>query len=152
MSPPARVLLIDRDQDSLEMYLTFLRSIGFEAIAAADGHGATELAATAQAAVVVTAVDLHGAIDGLEVTRRLRLDDRTALIPVIVLTGPGDHGRRARSEGVGCNLFLTKPCAPAALASEIRSLIAKSMVDPQRTAPSNAGLTDRRKAKRGQKP
>ena len=119
------VLLIDGDQDSWELYAEALTSAGLEVVTASDGHGATELVTTLLPAVVVTDVRLRGAIDGLEVTRRLRADDRTKSIPVIVLTA--DDACYADALASGCERFLTKPCAPAVLASEIRLLIERTV-------------------------
>jgi CheY-like chemotaxis protein len=123
-SRSSRVLLIDADQDSWELYAEFLASAGLEVVTVSDGHGATELVATLRPAAVVTDVRLRGGIDGLEVTRRLRADDRTKRIPVIVLTA--DEACCADALAAGCELFLTKPCAPAALASEIRLLMERT--------------------------
>jgi CheY-like chemotaxis protein len=120
-----RVLLIDADQDSWELYAEALTSAGLEVVTVSDGHGATELVTTLQPAVVVTDVRLRGAIDGLEVTRRLRADDRTKSIPVIVLTA--DDACYADALASGCERFLTTPCAPAALVSEIRLLIGRTV-------------------------
>lgn len=48
-------------------------------------------------------------IDGLEVLRRLRLDPRTKLIPVVVLTSSVEEQDVIRSYDLGCNSYIHKP-------------------------------------------
>lgn len=48
-------------------------------------------------------------IDGLEVLARLRKDDRTALIPVVILTSSSEEEDMARSYKLGANSYVRKP-------------------------------------------
>lgn len=142
-SQPASVLLIDSDQDSRKTNAEFLKSAGFDVVAVGDGDGVATLAARSNAAVVVTELIRGGAIDSVEVMRRLRADRRTRLIPVIVLTANTDDAARALADAAGCDVFLTKPCAPAMLACEIRLLVAERNADPERAGSSKAQATRR---------
>lgn len=60
----SNVLLIHGDGTSRAVYANALKSAGFDVVTVSNGHGATELAVAAQAAVVVTTVSPGGAIDG----------------------------------------------------------------------------------------
>ena len=48
-------------------------------------------------------------IDGLDVLRRIRADDRTKLIPVVILTSSGQEEDLVRGYGLGANSFVRKP-------------------------------------------
>ena len=121
----ARVLLIDGDNETRDRYRKFLRTLGFDVVAVSDAHGAIVLALASRAEVVVTDANPRGAIDGIELTRRLRNDDRTRWIRVVVLNAVGDDEGRAKARAVGCNAILERGCEPAVLASEIGRLVAE---------------------------
>lgn len=48
-------------------------------------------------------------VDGLEVLRRLRADERTRLLPVVILTSSNEEGDRMRGYGLGANSYVRKP-------------------------------------------
>lgn len=48
-------------------------------------------------------------IDGLDVLRRLRADERTRTLPVVVLTSSNEHTDRIRSYDLGVNSYIVKP-------------------------------------------
>ena len=125
-----RVLIVDDDRDTREMYSESLKADGFDAIPAASGEEALRLASKIPPTVVVTDLRLSGKIDGLELARRLRADDRTAAAKIILLTGALFDGDRQDAGAAGCDRFLIKPCLPDALASEIRNVAASRAVRP----------------------
>ena len=48
-------------------------------------------------------------IDGLDVLRRLRADERTKALPVVVLTSSNEHRDRIKSYDLGVNSYIVKP-------------------------------------------
>ncbi len=48
-------------------------------------------------------------VDGLEVLRRLRADDRTRLLPVVILTSSNEERDRINGYGLGANSYVRKP-------------------------------------------
>ena len=125
----ARVLLIDGDDATRKRYAEFMRSVGFDVTAVSDAHGATVLAMASGADVVITDANPRGAIDGFEVTRRLRNDERTKSIRVVVLNAADDDAGRAQARAVGCSAVLERQCEPAVLTSEIQRLVAETRVN-----------------------
>jgi DNA-binding response OmpR family regulator len=115
-----RVLIVDDDRDTREMYFESLRADGFELRAVSNGKDAIRAARTFLPSVIVTAFRLAGGIDGAELTRQLRSDIRTEEIRIIMLTGVTFGEERARAESSGVDAFVIKPCLPKILASEIR--------------------------------
>ena len=108
------------------MYGESLRSMGFHPTIAASGEEALRLASSAPPAVLVTDLRFKGKMDGVELARRLREDDRTKHVRIIMLTGATFGTDRDRAEASGCDRLLLKPCLPQQLAAEIRRLAVTS--------------------------
>ena len=117
------VLLVQPSRDDgLEIYTEFLRYHGLAVIPVSDSRDALRLAP--QADIVVTGMNLDDPMDGVELVSRLRHDDGTRSMPLIVLTACAWPKDRARAEGAGCDVFLPKPCLPNDLLGEVRQLLA----------------------------
>jgi CheY-like chemotaxis protein len=117
-----RVLIADDTVDTRELYALFLRHTGYEVEVVADGEAAVERVPVFRPDVVVMDLSMPR-LDGIAATQRLRGDDRTRQIPVILLTAYPD---RAISQGAlehGVDVFLTKPCLPEELEERIRQLL-----------------------------
>jgi two-component system, response regulator len=61
-------------------------------------------------------------IDGLEVLRRIRVDERTKLVPVIILTSSKEDEDRTRGYSLGANAYVRKPVAFSEFTEAIRTL------------------------------
>jgi len=68
-------------------------------------------------------------LDGLKVCRRLKADDRTAAIPIIIFTGHTLPGIRETVERAGADAFLARPCSPATLVAAIQLYTGPSAAD-----------------------
>jgi CheY-like chemotaxis protein len=123
---PVVLLLVQVDIDSREMYAEFLRYHGFLPIPVKTASDALTVARHAD--VIVTETLLPGRIDGIEFIARLKRDERTKTIPVIVFTVCAWHAERERAEKAGCEAFLAKPCLPDELLREVRRVLASSQL------------------------
>ena len=112
------VLLVDPYDDSRELYGTVLQSLGFRVHATTNTDDAREL--IHQADVLVTGVQVPGRLDGLELTRWIRAQPATQTMPIVVLTASAYPADEQAARTAGCDVFLTKPCLPLDLATEIR--------------------------------
>lgn len=118
-----RVLLVDDYPDAREMYTEYLEFSGFDVVQASNGMEALERAADATPDIILMDLSLP-VMDGWEATRRLKADARTASIPVVALTGHALAGISEGAKRAGCDAFVTKPCLPEDLVSEIRRILA----------------------------
>jgi CheY-like chemotaxis protein len=104
----ARILIVDDNPMNLKLARLLVLSLGHVA-EVADGavsalHRLEDLIPDA------ILVDLQMPdIDGLELTRRLKGDPRTAHIPVVALTAAAMAGDRERALAAGCDGFIPKP-------------------------------------------
>jgi len=117
-----QVLLVDDFRDNREMYVEYLRYVGFRVAEAATGSEALERAFELRPDLIVMDLALPS-LDGWEATRVLKSDLRTAHIPVIALTGHALQRHSQRALEAGCDAFLIKPCLPETLVAEIRRLL-----------------------------
>lgn len=122
MPTPRRsvVLLVQSTRDDgLEMYAEYLRYSGLAAISVSNAKDALTFAPEAD--IIVTGILFDDTVDGIELVSRLRGENGTMHKPIIVLTACA--WRRKRAELAGCDVFLSKPCLPDALLSEVRWLL-----------------------------
>jgi len=130
-----RLLLVQGDADSREMYAEFFRYHRFQPIAVATLSDALTIAP--QADVIVTETLIPGYMDGIEFIARLKRDARTRTIPLIVVTVCAWDTERERAEKAGCDVFLAKPCLPDELLRVVRRVLVAALscdVSSARTA------------------
>jgi CheY-like chemotaxis protein len=121
MQRPWRVLLVDDDDDSREVYAAWLTAAGYEVLQAEDGAEAIETTLRRRPDLIVMDLEMP-VMGGLEAIRRLREDARTWAIPVVVLSANGivDHAKAARA---GCETCLVKPCACDDLENVVQAIL-----------------------------
>ena len=115
-----RILVVDDNPQVRDILVQFLRQEGLESLTASNGREALEIVAREPPDLVILDVEMP-LMDGFETCRRLKEDERTALIPVTMLTGLGDHEDRLRGIEAGADDFLTKPFDDVTLRARIRT-------------------------------
>jgi adenylate cyclase len=119
--PAPRVLVVDDMPANVRLLEAILAPAGFEVLSASSGPEALELVAGELPDLVLLDVQMAG-MNGYEVCRRIREDEATALIPVVMLTS---HDEEARIDGIraGADDFVTKPFDQQELLLRVRSLV-----------------------------
>ncbi len=106
------------------MYAEWLTLAGFSVEQAHNGLQALERATELRPDAIVTDLNIPG-IDGYELTRRLKSDDRTSTIPIVAITGYAPFTQDpSRASRAGCDAVIPKPCLPEDLETTVRSLLA----------------------------
>jgi CheY-like chemotaxis protein len=105
-APSPVVLLVDDFDVILAIYEEVLQDVGIRVRLAASGQDAIQQAIAHRPDLIVMDLKMPG-LDGLETTRRLKADPRTAAIPVLAFTGDADEGR---VRAAGCVGLIRKPC------------------------------------------
>jgi CheY-like chemotaxis protein len=119
------VLIADDDEDTLMLLREALRNNGLGLRTTRRGDRALQLAQMIRPALLLLDLNMPG-LDGYEVLKALREDERTADIPVIVMTGTvgPEEDVPPEVEQAGVVRFLTKPFSVDDLAGEISRLVA----------------------------
>jgi two-component system cell cycle response regulator DivK len=102
------ILLVEDNEMNRDMLSRRLSRRGYTVITAVDGQAALDMVASVSPQLVLMDMSLP-VIDGWEVTRRLKADAQTCLIPVIALTAHAMTADRERALAAGCDDFDTKP-------------------------------------------
>src|SRR5437764_6729773 len=109
-----RVLVVDDEEDIRELCRVNLEFEGFEVVDASGGAEALELVARSRPDVVFLDLMMPG-MDGWEVLRRLKEDDTTADIPVVLLTARTAEEDQMRGWQEGILEYVSKPFNPLSL-------------------------------------
>lgn len=119
----SKTILFAEDQlDFLAVNKLYLERHGYRVVAAENGEEAIRAAHEVRPDLILMDFSMPR-MDGIRATTAIKADPQTRDIPVIMLTAHsyGSVGRRAREAGCAC--FITKPCDPKRVLSEVESLI-----------------------------
>lgn len=117
-----RLLVVDDEQAIVDFIKLGMRYEGFQVEQASDGYIAIDLAQRFQPDAVILDVMLP-TMDGLEVCRRLRGNEATANIPILMLTAKDEVRDRVTGLESGADDYLTKPFSFDELLARVRALL-----------------------------
>ena len=117
-----RILCVEDSEDSLFTLHKRLSLAGFEVKVATNGTEGVDWAKTLQPDLIVMDLRLPG-LDGWEATRRLKSQQETKHIPVIVVTSDTSEKSRERAFAAGCDEYETKPVNFEKLIGKIHSFL-----------------------------
>ena len=126
MTDRGTIVVIEDDPAIADLVELYLRREGFRVAQASSGERGLEVIAEQAPVLVVLDVGLAGAIDGLEVCRRLR---STSRVPVVMVTARDDELDRILGLELGADDYLSKPFSPRELVARVRAVL-------RRTAPA----------------
>jgi signal transduction histidine kinase/CheY-like chemotaxis protein len=114
------VLVVEDNPVNMRLTRSLLVSSGFQVLEARDSGEAIQQLSRQQPDLILMDVQLPG-MDGLELTRRLKKDPKTAEIPTIALTAHAMKGDEERAIEAGCSGYIPKPIDPSRFAEQISS-------------------------------
>lgn len=120
-----KILIVDDERDIAKMLEYNLRKEGYRTVTAYDGEDALAAAKGEHPDLILLDLMLPG-IDGLEVCKRLKEHDRTARIPLIMLTAKSQETDRVIGLELGADDYVTKPFSPRELLARIKALLRRS--------------------------
>jgi YesN/AraC family two-component response regulator len=116
-----KVLLVEDDED-FRFYLKDNLAPLFTVVEATNGREGWQKALSAQPDLVVSDVNMP-LMDGLELSKKIKGDERVRHIPVILLTALSGEQDQLRGLGMGVNDYISKPFNVEILISRIRNLL-----------------------------
>ena len=120
--PRPRVLIVEDNEDTREVYEWSLRAAGWQVDVARDGLEALLKVAATEPDVIVMDLTLP-VFDGVTATRRLKGDPHTAHIPVVACTAFRQE-YLAEMQDVGFDAVVPKPCSGEELTEVLERLVA----------------------------
>ena len=129
-----RVLVVDDEPANVELLVRRLDALGADTLRATNGEDALAIADRELPDLILLDIMMPG-IDGYDTCRRLKMNDRTAPIPVIFATAKDRADDLSKGFEVGAVDYVTKPIEPVELAARVRSAIfTKRLQDDLRSA------------------
>lgn len=116
------LVLVVEDNPEMRAYIQSCLTAEFRVLTASDGAQGLEQAAATVPDLIVSDL-MMPRVDGLELCRRLREDERVSHVPVILLTARAADEARLTSFGLGADEYLTKPFRPEELRVRMHNLI-----------------------------
>lgn len=118
------VLVADDDPDILQLVAFRLERAGYEVIQATDGEEALRFVTERQPDLAVLDV-MMPKLTGYDVTRRIRENEATSRIPVILLTARVQEADVARGFEAGADDYIKKPFSPQELRSRVQAILGR---------------------------
>jgi CheY-like chemotaxis protein len=119
---PRTILLAEDHEDNRAALLMVLEHGGYRALGARNGREAVDMAREHHPDLILMDLAMP-VMDGREAMRELKAHDRTARIPIVVLTAMALSVDRAKMEAEGFDGLLIKPCLPPHLLAEVQRVI-----------------------------
>jgi len=118
------ILVADDEPDIRELVAYRLTRSGYRVVEARDGEEALQLALEDVPDLAVIDV-MMPKLDGYDLTRRLRANESTSRLPVILLTSRAQEGDVTRGFDAGADDYLTKPFNPDELVVRVRAVLGR---------------------------
>ena len=117
-----RILVVEDTPENRKLFRAVLRLEGADVFEASGALQGIEIAGRELPDLILMDIQMPG-MDGLEATRRLRSDPRTASIPIIAVTASVMERDRDMIREAGCNELIPKPINPASFSQQIAAFI-----------------------------
>ena len=118
-----RLVLVEDDRDTREMYCAWLEHMGFQVFDAQDADTGFFHALRYQPRVLVTDHLLRGGPTGADLCERLKGDPRTEHIRTLLMTGSAERRTIEGALKSGCAVVRLKPYLPDAMLADIEAMV-----------------------------
>jgi adenylate cyclase len=118
----ARILVVDDQEDNVRLLADLLTVHGYSVETARSGEEALNSVDRSVPDLILLDVLMPG-LSGLDVLRRMRGDDRFAMLPIVLVTALDPEVERVKGLEAGADDFVTKPINGVELIARVRSLV-----------------------------
>jgi putative two-component system response regulator len=116
------ILVVDDQPQNVDLLEAYLVPQGYGIVRAANGQQALGKLSGSQIDLILLDVMMPG-MDGFEVIRKVRQDEKNRLLPVILVTALSEKEDRVKGIEAGCDDFLSKPVDKMELLARVKSLL-----------------------------
>ena len=136
----SRVLIVEDERDIRDLVVLHLQRDGYQVSTAGSGEEALLQVKQSPPDVVLLDLMLPG-MSGLEVCRRLRQEQGTATLPILMLTAKADEVDRVVGLEMGADDYVVKPFSPKELVARVHALLRRSRPAPEAAPVTFGALT-----------
>jgi len=119
------VLIVDDEPAIREMIAVALEMADYDCMEAADAREAHALIIDRQPDIILLDWMLPGS-SGIELARRLKKEESTANIPIVMLTAKVEEDNKIRGLEVGADDYITKPFSPRELVARLKAVLRRA--------------------------
>jgi len=119
------ILIVEDEKDIVKMLEYNLRKDGYKVLSVRNGENAVAAARGDRPDLILLDLMLPG-MDGLEVCKTLKGDDKTSRIPIIMLTAKSQEADKVVGLEVGADDYVTKPFSLKELSARIKAVIRRT--------------------------
>ncbi len=123
----AHILVVEDEEDIAEILRLHLERSGYQVSKVADGPAALETAASVVPDLILLDLMLPE-MDGLEVCRRLRAEEETRDIPIMMVSARGEEMDRVVGLEVGADDYVAKPFSPREVVLRVGAVLRRGRV------------------------
>jgi DNA-binding response OmpR family regulator len=117
-----RVLIVEDSDSICRMMEALISARGYSVRSASNGARGIEEALSFKPNVVLLDINLPGSYDGIQVCEKLRADETTREVPIIMVSAMTDDEIKRRASAAGATAYYEKPFSPLSLLKEIERL------------------------------
>jgi two-component system, sensor histidine kinase and response regulator len=136
-----KILIVDDAEDTVELLRKRFRAEGYDTAEAYNGEEALQKVPEYSPDLVVLDV-MMPKIDGYEVCQRLKADENTKYIPVLMLTAKGEVEHKIRGLDIGADDYMSKPFDYKELSARIRSLLSIKATHEKKVVTEKTGALE----------
>ncbi|MCV6610266.1 MAG: phosphate regulon transcriptional regulator PhoB [Amphritea sp.] len=125
MTSGKRVLIVDDEAPIREMIAVALEMAGYECLEADSAQAAHPIIVDNKPDMVLLDWMMPG-VSGIEFARRLRKDEMTSDIPIIMLTAKTDEDNKIQGLESGIDDYITKPFSPRELVARLKTVLRRT--------------------------
>ncbi len=127
---PTRILVVDDTKVARDVTVMLLRGEGYEVDVASNGVEALQKIVAQKPDLVLSDV-MMPQMDGFELTRRLRANEATRHLPILILTARGDIADKIQGFQAGADDYLIKAADPAEVILRVKVLLMRAAPVPR---------------------
>ncbi len=127
-----KIVIIEDEKDILDLVRYNFRKEGFEVETFAQGRKGLDYVRQKSADLLLLDIMLPD-LDGMEICRQLRADERLKSIPIIFLTAKGEEVDRVVGLEIGADDYVVKPFSPRELVARVKAVLRRRDHSPGKT-------------------
>ena len=125
-----KILIVEDEAPIREMIVVALEMAGYECLEAEDGKEAHAIIIDKKPDLILLDWMLPN-ISGIELARRLKRDELTDSIPIIMLTAKGEEDNKIQGLESGADDYITKPFSPRELVARLKAVLRRTQTAGQ---------------------
>jgi two-component system, sensor histidine kinase and response regulator len=137
----SKILIVDDAEDTVELLRKRFHAEGYDTAEAYDGEEALRKVPEYSPDLIVLDV-MMPKIDGYEVCQRLKADEKTKYIPILMLTAKGEVEHKVRGLNIGADDYMGKPFDYKELSARIKSLLAIKATHEKKVVEEKTGALE----------